>query len=79
MAVSEDHTIEQAQDEKTLEQLFADLEQAVRALEQEDSLEESFQLYHKGIDMLKACNDRIDRVEKQIQVLDEEGETYELQ
>lgn len=79
MAVSEDHTIEQAQDEKTLEQLFADLEQAVRALEQEDSLEESFQLYHKGIDMLKACNDRIDRVEKQIQVLDEKGETYELQ
>ena len=37
------------------------------------------QLYHRGMDMLKACSDRIDRVEKQIQVLDEKGETHELQ
>lgn len=66
-------------EEKTLEQLFSDLEQTVNALEQEESLERSFQLYHKGMDMLKACNDRIDRVEKQIQVLDEKGETYDLQ
>lgn len=66
-------------EEKTLEQVFAELEQLVTALEEEPSLEESFKLYHKGMDMLKDCSGRIDRVEKQIQVLDEKGETHELQ
>lgn len=68
-----------AEGEQTLEQLFAELEVLTGALEEESSLEKSFQLYHRGMDMLKACSDRIDRVEKQIQVLDEKGETHELQ
>lgn len=67
------------EDEKTLEQLFSELEAVTGALETESSLEKSFQLYHRGMDMLKACSDRIDRVEKQIQVLDEKGEAHELQ
>ena len=50
-----------------------------RSAEEESSLEKSFQLYHRGMDMLKACSDRIDRVEKQIQALDEKGEAHELQ
>ena len=66
-------------EEKTLEKLFSELEAVTGALEEESSLEKSFQLYHRGMDMLKACSDRIDRVEKQIQVLDEKGETHELQ
>ena len=45
----------------------------------EDSLEESFRLYHRGMDMLKECSDRIDRVEKEIQVLDDKGDIHELQ
>ena len=64
-------------EEKTLEQLFSELEAVTGALEEESSLEKSFQLYHRGMDMLKACSDRIDRVEKQIQVLDEKGEAHE--
>ena len=68
-----------AEGEQTLEQLFAELEALTGALEEESSLEKFFQLYHRGMDMLKACSDRIDRVEKQIQVLDEKGETHELQ
>ena len=66
-------------EEKTLEQLFSELVAVTGALEEESSLEKSFQLYHRGMDMLKACSDRIDRVEKQIQVLDEKGEAHELQ
>ena len=66
-------------EEKTLEQLFSELEAVTGALEEESSLEKSFQLYHRGMDMLKACSDRLDRVEKQIQVLDEKGEAHELQ
>ncbi len=70
---------EENQEEKTLEQLFGELEQVTAALEQENSLEASFRLYHRGMDMLKACSDRIDRVEKEIQVLDEKGDIHELQ
>ena len=58
--------IQQPEEERTLEE----------AMEQEVTLEESFRLYHRGIDLLKACSDKIDRVEKQIQILDEEGESH---
>ena len=46
--------------------------------EGEISLEESYQLYHQGMDMLKACNSKIDKVEKKMQLLDEEGEEHEF-
>lgn len=62
----------------TLEQVFDKLEQVISDMEEEASLEESFQMYHRGIELLKACNDKIDRVEKQILVLDEEGRVHEF-
>ena len=42
------------------------------------SLEESFGLYQKGMEMLKFCNEKIDTVEKKVQVLEENGEIHEL-
>lgn len=68
--------MQQPEEGKTLEEEFQELEQVLQAMEQEVTLEESFRLYHKGIDLLKACSDKIDRVEKQIQILDEEGENH---
>ena len=68
--------IQQPEEERTLEEEFQELEQVLEAMEQEVTLEESFSLYHRGIDLLKACSDKIDRVEKQIQILDEEGESH---
>ena len=44
------------------------------APEEELSIEETFQYYEKGMKLVKACHDKIDRVEKQIQVLGGEGE-----
>ena len=39
---------EKIQEDKTLEELFAQLEDAIRKMEKEDiSLEDSFSLYHK--------------------------------
>lgn len=62
-----------------LEEAFEKLEETVWALEQEDvSLEESFQIYQRGMELLKQCNLAIDRVEKKVQVLSENGETYEF-
>lgn len=65
--------------EQTLEELFVQLETTIADMEKEDiSLEDSFQIYHRGMDLLKACSDKIDKVEKKMLVLDEEGETHEF-
>lgn len=70
----------QEQQIPTLEELFDGLEEVVAAMEQpEVPLEESFRLYHKGMDMLKSCNDRLDRIEKEMLVLDDEGELHEFE
>ena len=65
-------------DDRTLEQVFEELESLINKMESEDSLEESFQLYHQGMDMLKTCSEKIDKVEKQMLLLDDEGETHEF-
>lgn len=63
----------------TLEEQFQALETVVNRLEQEEiSLEESFQLYQKGMTLLKECNDTIDTVEKKVLMLDKNGETHEF-
>ena len=70
---------EQNLQEQTLEELFVQLEETMKKMEQEDvSLEDSFQYYHRGMDLLKVCNDKIDKVEKKMLVLDEEGGTHEF-
>lgn len=65
--------------EQSLEQIFGQLDELVQKLENEEvSLEESFQLYHEGMDLLKVCNDKIEAVEKKMMVLDENGEEHEF-
>ena len=65
--------------DKTLEEAFTELETIIETLEQEPaSLEDSFQLYKKGMDVLKECHAAIDGVEKKMLVLNEEGETDEF-
>ena len=65
--------------EQTLETVFEELDGIVADLEKEDvSLEESFQLYHKGMDLLKVCNEKIDAVEKKMMILDDNGEQHEF-
>ncbi|MBP3664886.1 MAG: exodeoxyribonuclease VII small subunit [Tyzzerella sp.] len=65
--------------DKTLEEVFEELDQVVEQLEESTvSLEDSFSLYHKGMELLKVCNDKIDRVEKKMLMLDEDGEQHEL-
>lgn len=68
------------QEEKTLEEMFAGLEELIGTMEKPDMpLEESFLLYHKGMDLLKSCNDRLDHIEKQMLVIDDEGELHEFE
>lgn len=64
----------------TLEENFKELEETIHQLEGKDvSLEQSFELYKKGMDLVKDCNDQIDRVEKQILQLKENGEISSFQ
>lgn len=66
-------------EEITLETLFADLDEIVEKMESGDTtLEESFQLYQKGIGMLKQCNEKIDLIEKQVLILEENGDLHEF-
>lgn len=65
--------------EKSLETVFEELDQLITKLEtEENSLEESFQMYHQGMDLLKACNEKIDAVEKKMMILDEDGGEHEF-
>ncbi len=65
--------------EQTLEQIFDKLEETIGKLEQEDiPLEESFKLYEEGMKLIKSCNDRIDKVEKEVLKLNENGELDEF-
>jgi len=69
--------------DKNLEELLSELNQLTEQMESgESSLEESFQLYAKGMSLLKQSGEIIDRIEGQVQKLNEEGEkesfAYEL-
>lgn len=65
--------------ELTLEQTFERLEDTIGKLQQEDiSLEESFRLYKEGMRLVQSCNDKIDKVEKEVLKLNESGELDEF-
>lgn len=62
-----------------LEEAFEKLNHILEELEKpEIALEDSFTLYQEGMKLLKTCNDSIDRVEKELIVLSENGDANEL-
>jgi exodeoxyribonuclease VII small subunit len=63
----------------SLEENFIKLEETIDKLEDEDtSLEEAFALYTDGMKILKNCNEQIDKVEKQVLKLMEDGTLEEM-
>jgi len=63
----------------TIEENFAKLEETLALLESEEvSLEKAFAAYSEGMKLLKICNDQIDKVEKQVLKLSEDGTFTEL-
>ena len=64
-------------EQMSIEEGFIDMEGIITQLESTDiSLEDAFHLYEQGMHLVKACNDKIDRVEKQ--VLQINAQTMEL-
>ena len=75
--VEEDFAEEETQ--PSLEEMLEQIDAISSEMEEGDlSLEESFRKYKQGMDLVKQCSKEISRVEKQIQVLDEEGELHEF-
>ena len=65
--------------EETLEELFGRLDRIIAKLEDRDTtLEDSFAAYEQGVRYLKACNDKIDKIEKKMLVMNEEGKLDEF-
>lgn len=57
----------------TLEESFGELEKILQQLDKTDiSLEESFDLYTKGMELIKVCNSKIETVEKKLRIIGEE-------
>ncbi len=76
--MAEEKTV-QTENKKTVEENFALLDQMVKRMESEDvTLEESFQLYQRGMQVLKEVGQTIDGYEKQIRILNGSGETEEM-
>lgn len=57
-----------------IEENFKELDELLEKMQDEDvSLDESFEMYKKGIEIVKDSNEQIDKIEKQIEVLEEES------
>ncbi len=58
----------------SLEDAFLQIEDVIAHLETEEiTLEQSFQEYNRGMLLLQKCNETIDRVEKKVLQINEDG------
>lgn len=65
--------------ETTIEESLKELDDIVEKLEsREISLEESFTMYQKGMELLKQCSGKIDKVEKKMLKINEDGDLSEF-
>lgn len=57
-------------EEKNFEELMKELEEITNKLEKEDlSLDESVDLFEKGMKISKECNEKLEKAEKRITIL----------
>lgn len=64
---------------RSIEETFETLDGLIQKLERDElSMEESFEAYARGLTLLKECRESIDKVEKNVLVLDESGDLHEL-
>lgn len=74
MAKKKEENKPEEEQELSLENSFAQIEEVIRRLETEDiTLEESFSAYNQGMALLAKCNESIDRVEKKVLKVNEDG------
>ena len=74
-----EETAAQDNEEPTVEEMIERIDAISSEMEEGQlSLEDSFRKYKQGMDLVKKCSRQISRVEKQMQVLDEQGELHDF-
>lgn len=72
-------TAEKAKLNISLEEAFTKLDSLISELEKpENSLEASFKAFEEGMQLVKYCNDSIDKVEKKVLIMGHDGELDEF-
>lgn len=62
----------------TVEQSFDRLDEILESMENGNaSLNDSFKLYKEGMKLIQNCNQQLDKVEKQIVLINDNGEQVE--
>lgn len=70
---------EKQTEERTIEEGLQELDKIVERLESRDiSLEDSFAMYQKGMEVLKQCSQKIDMVEKKMLQMNKDGDLGEF-
>lgn len=68
-----------AKKEFQIDQGFDKLDQILEKLESDDiRLSDAVKLYTEGVEVVKKCKESLDKVEKELIILDENGEEYEF-
>ena len=70
---------EKLTEERTIEEGLQELDKIEEKLESRDiSLEDSFAMYKKGMEVLKKCSQKIDMVEKKMLQMNKDGDLSEF-
>ena len=65
-----EQTAAELPEEMTIEETFDELDELIDLLESgRGSLEDAFRRYERGMKLVKSCNEKIEKIEKQIQIL----------
>ncbi len=62
-----------AEKKNTIEENFSRLDEIIAAMQSEEiTLNEAFDLYKKGLEMVKDCNEQIEKIESEVKIVEEE-------
>lgn len=68
-----------AKKEFSIDQGFEQLDDILKKLRSEDvKLSDAVKLYSEGVNVVKECKDSLDQVEKELIILNEDGEENEI-
>ena len=67
-------TAEANRQDRPIEEVFAELEKILdRMQDPQVTLQESFALYEKGVQDIRLCDELLDKIEKKMQLLNQDG------
>ena len=78
--IETENTSENISDNISIEESFEELEEIISSLSEEEiSLAKSFELYSKGMNLVKKCSTELEEVEKKVLALSDDAEVTEFE